>query len=479
MCRAMTGEKPPVAANRVMEEEFEWLSHREIPGFSVEFRQAVDWALRVKPQERPQDLHKWMPVLEGGWGSKASPPEVALRSEEPLPTLDSHDEYETPAADAFQPQPATASRGQASVPWLPLAVIGGMVLLIIFFGRATNSQDSPAALEPASSLAEESTAQELDEIAARLREEETRQEASGSKVINVPNDHATIAAALASAKAGDTVLVAPGVYEECIKLVSGVALRGSDRDTTIIRNVSSGMADYGRLAKQDAVVSANNISSAKLSNLTIDQLLEQTTQQRYPAISVADSVVHIENCLVRSSGHGVAISGATGGSAVTNCRIENCGWNGISVSDNTGNVELRGNFIINNEENGIGVWENGRATVKDNTCQGNKLSGIVVQDSSVADVLNNTASENRQFGIWFGSGSSGRVENNSCNRNTFSGLGFRGASTRVHIESNEARNNGGNGIAVETVCQPLSFAGNSATSNEWEPQIDLSATWND
>jgi hypothetical protein len=56
ICRAITGEKPPVAADRVMDDEFEWLSYREIPEFSEDFRQTVDWALMVKPAERPQSL---------------------------------------------------------------------------------------------------------------------------------------------------------------------------------------------------------------------------------------------------------------------------------------------------------------------------------------------------------------------------------------------------------------------------------------
>lgn len=60
MCRAITGEKPPVAADRLMEDDFNWLSYRTPPGFSTEFLQAVDWALRVRPEERPQsavDFH--------------------------------------------------------------------------------------------------------------------------------------------------------------------------------------------------------------------------------------------------------------------------------------------------------------------------------------------------------------------------------------------------------------------------------------
>jgi serine/threonine protein kinase len=63
-CRAITGKKPPVAADRVMDDEFAWLSYDSaLSGFPVEFRQAIDWALRVRPEERPQSIAGWLPAM--------------------------------------------------------------------------------------------------------------------------------------------------------------------------------------------------------------------------------------------------------------------------------------------------------------------------------------------------------------------------------------------------------------------------------
>jgi len=78
MCRAITGEKPPVASDRVLDDDFQWLSNRSIEGFSREFLQAIDWALRVRPEERPRDLNTW---LESGIGKYDLP--VAPSSEAP------------------------------------------------------------------------------------------------------------------------------------------------------------------------------------------------------------------------------------------------------------------------------------------------------------------------------------------------------------------------------------------------------------
>jgi TPR repeat protein len=56
MCRAITGEKPPVAADRVIEDDFQWVSNRKPAGYDETFLNAVDWALRVRVEDRPQSV---------------------------------------------------------------------------------------------------------------------------------------------------------------------------------------------------------------------------------------------------------------------------------------------------------------------------------------------------------------------------------------------------------------------------------------
>lgn len=65
--RAITGEKPPVAADRMSEDEFEWLSYRTLEGYSPRFLRALDWALRVKPKERPNNIGEWRSSF--GWNA--------------------------------------------------------------------------------------------------------------------------------------------------------------------------------------------------------------------------------------------------------------------------------------------------------------------------------------------------------------------------------------------------------------------------
>lgn len=65
MCRAMTGEKPPLSTDRIVQDDFVWLSHRGLAGFSAEFLNAADWALRVRSEERPQSVADWRRSLGG------------------------------------------------------------------------------------------------------------------------------------------------------------------------------------------------------------------------------------------------------------------------------------------------------------------------------------------------------------------------------------------------------------------------------
>ena len=51
---------------------------------------------------------------------------------------------------------------------------------------------------------------------------------ANAAVLRVPSGHATIQEAVLAAVAGDTVLVAPGTYQELIRMKDGVVLRSSD-----------------------------------------------------------------------------------------------------------------------------------------------------------------------------------------------------------------------------------------------------------
>ena len=56
-----------------------------------------------------------------------------------------------------------------------------------------------------------------------------------ANTINVPDDYPTIQEGIDWAESGDTVLVAPGTYNETINLKEGIILHGSGIDNSIIQ----------------------------------------------------------------------------------------------------------------------------------------------------------------------------------------------------------------------------------------------------
>jgi TPR repeat protein/serine/threonine protein kinase/parvulin-like peptidyl-prolyl isomerase len=72
MCRAVAGEKPPVASDRVIEEAYGGLVPSGSSGYSRSFCSGIDWALRVKPEERPQSIHQWKEQLIGASDKEAA-----------------------------------------------------------------------------------------------------------------------------------------------------------------------------------------------------------------------------------------------------------------------------------------------------------------------------------------------------------------------------------------------------------------------
>jgi len=102
MCRAITGEKPPVAADRLMDDDFVWLSNRGLDGFDENFLTAIDWALRVRPEDRPQQMAHWEPHL------RSVDPEEEATSETP--------NVEAPMESISQEAPPEVPSAYTSIP---------------------------------------------------------------------------------------------------------------------------------------------------------------------------------------------------------------------------------------------------------------------------------------------------------------------------------------------------------------------------
>ncbi|MEZ0003223.1 protein kinase domain-containing protein [Sinorhizobium fredii] len=70
--RCLAGEAPPEASDRTIDDTYLPLSRRNLKGFRATFLEAIDWALRLRPKERPQSIEEWRgPLLKN---QKVPPP---------------------------------------------------------------------------------------------------------------------------------------------------------------------------------------------------------------------------------------------------------------------------------------------------------------------------------------------------------------------------------------------------------------------
>jgi Protein kinase domain len=61
----LDGVPPPASTARSIHDEMDALATRGIPGVSKVFLRAIDWALAVRPQDRPQSVAAWREALDG------------------------------------------------------------------------------------------------------------------------------------------------------------------------------------------------------------------------------------------------------------------------------------------------------------------------------------------------------------------------------------------------------------------------------
>jgi serine/threonine protein kinase len=206
MCRAMTGEKPPVAADRLMDDDFIWLSYQKLSGFSDGFKQAIDWSLRVKPEERPQSVRQWGPSL--GSQSVAQPrvatstPQQAPQPSPPpprFPVASAHS-FNPPVAPAGALPPPAGLSSQNNKSLYSVIIVAALIVAVAILavavgvvaplmkGAASNQQASagynPSDFElvepPAAERQQEQKADNEDRLAAEQEAERLRRQQQNS-----------------------------------------------------------------------------------------------------------------------------------------------------------------------------------------------------------------------------------------------------------------------------------------------------------
>jgi parallel beta-helix repeat protein len=209
---------------------------------------------------------------------------------------------------------------------------------------------------------------------------------SDGLVIRVPGDYPRIGWAVGNATNGDTILVAPGTYQENVIVNKSLRIVGEARNTTV---VDGGGYDWQRITTCFLVLSAN----VSIENLTI--------QDAYYGIYVEDAEnATIQSNIVVLSLYGIFLEGSHYATIQDNLATNNsygvllhyctnCTVNNNTATDNYGgDPDLRIGA-------GIHLGKSNNTMIADNYLTRN-IAGIVLESSSDNTIMKNIAVDNRE-----------------------------------------------------------------------------------
>ncbi len=327
-----------------------------------------------------------------------------------------------------------------------------------------------------------------------------------------PLPDTTINGKLARAKAGDTVTIEAGTYEEQIQFKEGVNLRAAEPGKVIVQ--------IG--GKSGSVLRVEKCASGSISGFVFQHLGTETVEgDAAPVGQLTSSSVTLEDCTFqRSVGSGLEVNGAgrptltrcklannsrlglvlgAGTTAVVNqCVVQKNGASGIEVRHSGTAPVLTGNTASENGDSGIAVKDGAAASILENTrcalngeagvaavgegtsvtlsgagCDGNK-HGVSIQNGAIAKLTGCTIRDSKEMGVHLGlaasgseirdctveksdvygillvgaAGSSPLITGNKVLNNALTGILATGEGFRPRIEKNDCIKNGEYGIGI-------------------------------
>jgi hypothetical protein len=219
------------------------------------------------------------------------------------------------------------------------------------------------------------------------------------RLIDVPADYTKIQEAFDAAADGDTILLAPGIYQETLDMANKSVVLASwfltTRDSSYI---SRTIVDGGG---RDAVITIRNTAgpSTKIIGLTIRNGEDGISPR---------ARFDIVNCLISDCSDGIDYEAGSGGLCRFNL-FENNSDDGIDL-DNAVDIIIEGNVIRNNEDDGIEIrlqpYDGSvlNYIIRDNEIYGNGEDGIQLIDyDTLSDrmfiIAGNLIYDNRKVGL--------------------------------------------------------------------------------
>ncbi len=246
---------------------------------------------------------------------------------------------------------------------------------------------------------------------------------SGAELL-VPGTFATIQAAFTTARQGDTVIIAAGLYEEALVLPLGVSLLAQTAGTVTV------MADgqFSSALRVEAQTQPVKVKGIIFSH----KRAESATDSAKPAVQVLASAVTFEDCGFESSlADGVVVSGSSQEAQFIRCTAQRNFGDGF-LAERGGQVKLESCTAEGNRRAGLRLAD--RTTygeVTGGTFQKN-LTSFLVETGAGLKGAGLRCVNNKQNGL-FANHESSVIELDNCvfTHNGFVDEGGAGASRRT------------------------------------------------
>ncbi len=426
--QAVTGEVPPDARDRL--NGVKMLSARQLGAgrASPAFLAAIDWGLALTPSKRPQSALDWAKGFAVATSEASeqgrSPATLASEPEQTAPDANLDD---VPPTRRIKRAPGTtetfyveSSRGQATgqvsprprTSRTPLGLIFGTLLILgLTAGGWAYWQWT----------------------VLQNKTEWTVDPAGGG-------DTDTIAAALDQAKAGATIRIQPGTYEESLELARPVtveAISADPADTVIAPST-------GPCLKVTA-------ETGKLRGLTLRKAPGGGGEG---CVLLVGSGLTLANSVIEADGSPAVILHSGGAATLQDLEIKVTGGVPAVVVSNGARARLSNNKIAGEAAIGLLVRRGAAPEVIGNEIKGTTRAGVILESGAAGRFEGNQVIENAGNGVVIRSGSRPVLAKNRIESNGEAGV-FIYEGARGELDSNVVTRNAGSGIVVGDGATPL------------------------
>jgi len=211
----------------------------------------------------------------------------------------------------------------------------------------------------------------------------------------------SIQRAIDAASPGTVICLRAGTWEENLVINKSLTLRGVDREQTTVKGVKTGEPVILIESESEIQVTIEAITIAEAKVGTERTWKEDGIHIRGNAKAI------IKTCTISNNDStGIGLYDSSHAIIEGNTISRNGGW-GIWVEDSA-QAEIISNQITDSRvisvgyADGIGVYDNGRATIRDNTITGNARLGVGLWKAAQATIINNTITHNHWHGISMG-----------------------------------------------------------------------------